>query len=168
MSDLRSLIPFGRTSLAARGDFDPFNGLREQMDQLFDDWGRVWPARPTMLATMGSAFNIPKVDVVETDKGIELTAELPGFKQEDVSLDIDDGVLTIKAEHSEKKEERDEKKQYHLIERSTGSFMRRLTLPFKADAGKAEAILENGLLRVKVPRLERAEGKKRQIPVKAK
>lgn len=168
MSDLRSLIPFGRTGLAARGDFDPFNGLREQMDHLFDDLGRSWPARPAMFTKTGSSFLIPKVDVAETDKGLELTAELPGFRQEDVELDIHDGALTIKAERSEKKEEKDEKKQYHLIERSTGSFLRRLALPFEADAGKAEARLENGLLRVTVPRLEKAETAKHQIPVKGR
>ncbi|UZW57112.1 Hsp20/alpha crystallin family protein [Sphingobium sp. JS3065] len=165
MTDFRSLIPFGRSTIFRSG-FDPFTDLRKEMDRLSDDFGRGW------LTTSGDGgsrgFNLPRVDIAETDKGLELTAELPGFDEQDVSLDVQDDVLTIKAEHKEDREEKDEKKNYHLIERSRGSYLRRVALPFEADADKASAHLEKGLLKVIVPRLATEQSKPRQIPVGSK
>lgn len=164
MADFRSLIPFGRTGLA-RGGYDPFVGFRQEMDRLLEDFGSTLPAAFT---SGKGGFLLPKVDVAETDAGLELTAELPGFDEKDVSLDINEGVLTIKAEHKEEREEKDEKKHYHLVERSQGTFLRRLSLPFEADAGKATAHIDKGLLKVSVPRLATAEKKPTSIPVGSK
>ena len=161
MADYRSLIPFGRRSLL-RGGFDPFSSFRDEMDRLLEDFGQ---SLPTPAESKGGGFLVPKIDVAETDAGLELTAELPGFEEKDVSLDIHEGVLTIKAEHSEERKEDDEKKKYHLVERRRGSFLRRLALPFEADPDKAEAHLENGLLKVSVPRLATPEKQPRSIPV---
>jgi len=74
-------------------------------------------------------------------------------------------VLTIKAEHKEEREEKDEKKHYHLVERTQGTFLRRFSLPFEADADKAAAHLEKGLLKVTVPRLATEQKKPKSIPV---
>ncbi|WP_375194366.1 Hsp20/alpha crystallin family protein [Sphingobium sp.] len=164
MTDYRSLIPFGRGNLL-RGGFDPFADFRKEMDRLVEDFGRGWPSAP---AGDGKAFLIPKVDIAETDAGLEMTAELPGFDEKDVSLDIHEGMLTIRAEHRDEREEKDDKKHYHLVERSQGSFLRRFALPFEADADKASAHLEKGLLKVVVPRLATEAKKPRQIPVGAK
>ena len=164
MADMRSLIPFGRGALA-RGGYDPFSGFREEMDRLLEDFGRGLPA---VLGSGKGAFVVPKVDIAETDNGLELTVELPGFDEKDVSLDIHDGVLTIKAEHKEEREEKDEKKHYHLVERSQGTFLRRFSLPFEADADKATAHLEKGLLKVAVPRLAAPEKKPKSIPIGAR
>lgn len=165
MADSRSLSPFGRGALA-RGGYDPFSGFRQEMNRMMEDFGRSWPSLGSGEA--GTSFLVPKVDVAETDAGLELTAELPGFDEKDVSLDIHDGVLTIKAQHEEQKEKKDEKKQYHLIERSTGSFLRRFVLPFAADADKASAHLEKGLLKVSVPRLATPDKQPKQIPISKK
>jgi len=164
MADFRSLIPFGRTGLA-RGGYDPFSGFRQEIDKLLEDFGTSLPAAFT--AEKGG-FLLPKVDVAETEAGLEMTAELPGFDEKDVSLDIQEGVLTIKAEHKEEHEEKDEKKHYHLVERRQGSFLRRFTLPFEADADKAEAHIDKGLLKVSVPRLATSEKKPKSIPVGSK
>ena len=161
MTDFRSLIPFGRGSML-RGGFDPFTDFRKEMDRLVDDFGRGWPS---LSAADARGFLLPKVDVAETDAGLELTAELPGFDDKDVSLDIHEGILTIKAEHKEEHEEKDEKKHYHLVERSQGSFLRRFNLPFEPDADKASAHLDKGLLKVVVPRIATEAKKPRQIPV---
>lgn len=161
MADFRSLIPFGRGALAP-GRYDPFTGFRQEMDRLLEDFGQ---GLPTAFSSSKNGFQIPKLDVAETDAGLELTAELPGFDDKDVSLDIQDGVLTIKAEHKEEREEKDEKKHYHLIERSQGTFLRRLALPFEADADKASAQLEKGLLKVTVPRLAKSEKNPKTIPI---
>lgn len=166
MANYRSLIPFGSRSLFGGGT-DPFSSLRDEMDRLLVDFGRSWPSATTQAGEQKN-FLLPKVDVAETDAGLELTAELPGFDEKDVSLDIQDGVLTIKAEHKTEHEEKDEKKHYHLIERSQGSFLRRLALPFEADADKASAHLDKGLLKVVVPRLAAEEKKPKSIPVGTK
>jgi len=164
MTDFRSLIPFGRSNIFRSG-FDPFADLRKEMDRLSDDFGRGW-------LTSGDddsrSFLLPKVDIAETDGGLELTAELPGFDEKDVSLDVQNGILTIKAEHKEDREEKDEKKNYHLIERKRGNYLRRVALPFEADADKASAHLEKGILKVVVPRLATEASKPRQIPIGSK
>jgi len=160
MATVRSLIPFGRSSLVRAG-YDPFAGFRQEMDRMLEEIGRGVPS--ALVDDKG--FIIPKVDVAESDAGLELTAELPGFDEKDVSLDIHEGVLTIKAEHKEAREEKDEKKHFHLVERSQGTFLRRFALPFEADANKASAHLDKGLLKVTVPRLATAEKKPTAIPV---
>ena len=162
MARFRSLIPFDlRSSTRA---FDPFEGMRQEMDRLLEEFGRAVPAQ-----NQGrDAFLLPKVDVAETDSGIELTAELPGFEEKDVSVDLHDGVLTIKAEHSDEREEKDDERRWHVIERSHGSFMRRFSLPFEADADKVAAHLDNGVLTVSVPRLAVEEKKPKKIAVSKK
>lgn len=168
MADFRSIVPFGRTSLS-RGGFDPFAGFRQEMDRLLEDFGRSWPGASGREGRgEGGGFMLPKVDVAETEQGLELTAELPGFDEKDVTLDIQEGVLTIKAEHQEEREEKDEKKHYHLVERSQGSFMRRFSLPFEADADKATADMSRGVLKVTVPRLATPEKQPKKIPVGGK
>ena len=164
MADFRSIIPFGRTGLA-RGGHDPFSGFRQEMDRLLEDFGRGLPAAFT---NEKGGFLVPKVDVAETEAGLELTAELPGFDEKDVALDIHDGVLTIKAEHKDEREEKDEDKHFHLVERSKGTFLRRFALPFEADADKAEAHIDKGLLKVSVPRLGAEEKKPKSIPIGSK
>ena len=161
MARFPSLIPLGRGSLIRRG-YHPLFGFGDEMDRMLQD---LEHGMPPASAQRNDGFLIPKVDVAETDAGLELTAELPGFEEKDVSLDIHDGVLTIKAEHKEEREEKDEKKHYHLLERSQGTFLRRLALPFEADVDKASAHLEHGLLKVTVPRLATAEKKPKTIPV---
>lgn len=164
--DLKTLSPFGlATDLARPGaDVDPFVSLRREMDRMFADFARGWGAPTT---TMPASFLAPRVDVAETDKGLELTAELPGVDYKDIDLDLTDGVLTLKAEHREEKDETDEKKQYHLVERATGTFLRRFALPFAPDVDKIEATFEKGLLKVMVPRAAPPEKPANKIEIKA-
>ena len=106
------------------------------------------------------------MDVAETEKGLEVTAELPGIDQKDIKLDFADGILTQKTAHKEEKESTDEKKHYQLVERSHGSFMRRLAVPFEPDADKVEASFDKGVLRVIVPRSAAAERSISKIAIK--
>ena len=159
----RSLIPFGR-ALPARQDDDPFGSLRREMDRMFDDFGRGWPAFSGVDAgTRG--FLSPKVDIAETEKGLELIAELPGVDEKDIDLELADGVLTLKAEHKTHREEKDEKKRYHLVERVEGSFMRRFQLPFDVDEDRIEAHFDKGVLHLFVPRSAAAEKSVRKIAI---
>jgi HSP20 family protein len=161
----RSLMPFGRsTGLSRSGsDRDPFTSLRHEMDRMFEDFTRDW----NLPGSLGSGgFLSPKVNVAETERGLELTAELPGVDEKDIDLNLSNGVLTLKAEHGAEKEEKDEKKQFHVVERSYGTFLRRFALPFEADNDRIEASFEKGVLKVMVPRSPAAAQQSRRIEIK--
>ena len=103
----------------------------------------------------------PAVDIHEGDKEITLKADLPGIKKEDVHLDIDDGVITLKGERKFEKE--DKQDNYHRIERSYGSFHRSFTLPSTVDRDKIKAKYSSGILEITLPKTE--EAKPKSIPV---
>ena len=107
----------------------------------------------------GRGFTLtPHVDVKETDKEIVVEAELPGMAEKDISLALQDGVLTIRGE---KKHEYDEEKEnYRVMERRYGSFQPSLRLPDRVDENKVE-----GVLKVIVPKRSEAIGKARTIPI---
>ena len=160
--DMKSMMPFGRSVSPARsgGEADPFAMMRREMDRMFESFSRDWG-----MPAVAGGFASPKVDVAETDKGLEISAELPGIDQRDIQLDLADGILTIKAEHKEEKEEKDEKKHYHLVERSQGTYLRRFAIPFEPEADKVDASFANGVLKVMVPRSKAAEKKVKKIKI---
>ena len=96
----------------------------------------------------------PAVDIVENDKELLLSADLPGVKLEDVEVKIEDGTLTLSG--SRKFENEDNKNGYHRIERSFGAFHRAFSLPESVDATKVAAGFENGVLKVTLPKKELA------------
>ena len=106
---------------------------------------------------------VPVVDVLEDEKEYLIKAELPEVVKEDVRVVVDKGRLTISGERKLEKKEGDGAK-YHRVERSYGSFLRSFTLPENADAEKVEAEFKDGLLRVRVAKVEQAQP--RQIEVK--
>ena len=160
--NIKSLIPFGFGSMPARGT-DPFGDLRREMDRLFDDFTKGW----TLPEMPGAGFLTPRVNLAETETGLEMTAELPGIDQKDIELDITDGVMTLKAECRGEKEEKDEMKKHHLVERTSGTYLRRFPLPFAAAEDKVEATFDKGVLKVVVPRAAAAEKPVSKIEVKA-
>lgn len=156
--NLRSLIPVGRERSVARSD-NPFMSLQREIDRLFDDFTRGFPTLPSL----GTTELLPSMDVTETDKQIEITAELPGLEEKDVQVNVADNVLTIRGEKKAEKEEKD--KAYRLVERSYGSFVRSLELPEGVNADAIKASIEKGVLKVTVPKPAPAQVKK--IDVKA-
>jgi HSP20 family protein len=156
--DLRTLMPFGRRELAA-GD-DPFAAMRREMDRLFDEMGRGgWPGRGAGPATLA-----PRVDVKETEQAIEVHAELPGVAEKDIELQLADGVLTLRGEKRQEREEKD--KGFYLAERSYGSFLRQIPLPVEIEADKVEARFDKGVLSVVLPKAAPAAGRTRRIEIK--
>jgi HSP20 family protein len=161
---MRNLVPWRRQSremTTSQGTDDPFYGLWQDVNRVFDDFfseGDMVPSRS------GRAFS-PTVDVVESDSAIEVMAELPGLDEKDVEISLGRDQLTIRGE---KKQEREEKRQgFSRLERSYGSFSRTITLPHDlVDADKAEARFEKGVLTVKLPKQENAPQLSRRIPVK--
>jgi len=108
---------------------------------------------------------MPAVDVVESDKAYELTAELPGMDKKNIEVKVVDGGLIIKGEKQEEKEEK--KKDYYLQERNFGSFERSFGLPEGVDADKIEASLKKGVLTVTLPKKPEAQKPAKKIEVKA-
>ncbi len=151
----------------------PFESFRREVDRLFDDFGMSfrWPfgrslfaAEPLFRRELTWA-KMPAVDVVETEKGYEITADLPGMEEKNIEVKVTDGVLTMKGERQEEKEEK--KKDYYLQERSFGSFQRSFELPESVDPEKIEASFKKGVLTVKLPKKPEAQKPVKKIEVKA-
>ena len=99
----------------------------------------------------------PRVDIRETDDALLLEAELPGVKKEDVTLEVKDGVLALTGERRYEKEVDDE--QIHRIERVYGRFSRSFSLPRNVNTEQVEAQMDDGMLRVRLSKLESAKPK---------
>lgn len=165
--DIKSLTPIGRERSIVPAAFAPLGSLQQEIDRLFDDFGRnffdlgrgSFPSLPGL----GSTEIAPRTNVSETDKAIEITAELPGLEEKDVEIYFADDVLTIRGERKSEKEEKD--KNYRVFERSYGAFARSLALPPGTDPNKIKANLQKGVLKVIVEKPEPKIAKK--IEVKA-
>lgn len=152
----------------------PFENLRQEIDRLFDEFdGGFWrtPFRSSMFdiapsRSGGGGFAaLPAVDVSETDKAYEITAELPGMDEKNVEVKVASGLLTIKGEKEEDKEEK--KKDYYRRERSFGSFERSFQVPESVDPDKIEASFKKGVLSVTLPKSPEAQKAEKKIAVKA-
>jgi len=106
----------------------------------------------------------PRVDIAETDKAYTVKAELPAVEKKDVSISIDSGLLTIKGERKQEKEEKG--KRFHRTERVYGSFIRSFRFPDDIDEEKIEADFKDGILRISLPKSEKAKQKIKSISVK--
>jgi HSP20 family protein len=149
-------------------DSDPFLPLRRQISRLFDDFfsSPMFPRMPMMppLATAAVVVT-PQIEVSETDKEIQITAELPGIDPKDVDVTLVDDVLTIRGEKQAQQE--DKERDYHLTERSYGTFARYLRLPFHADPQQVRASFKDGVLTLTIPKPEEAQQKVHRIAVSA-
>lgn len=105
----------------------------------------------------------PSCNVSETNEEYRIEAELPGVKQEDLEVNIDERVLTLRGERREEKEEKG--KKYHRVESSYGSFTRSFTLPDDASEDEIAAEYKDGLLIVRIPRIEPKESKARSVEI---
>jgi len=152
-----SLIPVGRERSAFA---QPFVSLQREIDRLFEDFGRGLPSFAGGNGGNGGAL-VPSTDVTETDKEIEITAELPGLEEKDVQVNFADGVLTIRGEKKAEKEEKD--KNYRLVERSYGAFERSIALPDGVKPEDVKATIAKGVLTVKVPKPAPAQAKKIEV-----
>lgn len=151
----------------------PVTNLRREIDRLFDDfpWGSWRLPSPRSLFDVAPAWRgemgfgkVPAVNVVDTEKAYEVTAELPGMDEKNVEVKLANGVLTIKGEKKEEKEEKN--KDYHVSERRYGSFQRSFTVPDGVDEDKIEATFKNGVLTVSLPKTAEAQKKEKQIAIK--
>jgi HSP20 family protein len=105
----------------------------------------------------------PEVDISEDDQGYLLKADLPEMKKDDVRVTVEDGILSVSGERKCQKE--DQKKKFHRIERSFGTFRRSFTLPEDADSTKVTAEFRDGVLKVHLPTTPVARSKATQVKV---
>jgi len=160
-------------SSAAAETWTPFENLRREVDRLFDDFdgGFFRPFRRP-------AFDIapfwrreakwpamPAVDVSDTEKAYDITADLPGMDEKNIEVKVSDGILTIKGEKQDEKEEK--KKDYYVRERNFGSFERSFQVPEGVDADKIDASFKKGVLTVTLPKKPEAQKAAKKIDVKA-
>lgn len=156
--DFKSLMPFGRRDIAE----DPFTAMRREMDRMFEEMTKSFSlVRPAF----GMGVMAPRVDMRETDTAVEIQAELPGVTEQDIEVQLADGILTLKGE---KKQEREEKeKGYYLMERSYGSFLRQIPIPVEVEEDKVEAKFDKGVLSVVLPKKPETQTKTKKIEIKA-
>jgi HSP20 family protein len=159
--NLKSLIPVGRGRVSpwAR-TYDPFTSLQREVERVFEDFARGFPTFAAATTEL-----TPKMDVTETEKEYELTAELPGLEEKDVEVNVTDNVLTIRGEKKAEKEQKD--KNYRTVERNYGSFARSVELPEGIDPDAIKATITKGVLKVTVPKPAPAVAKKVEIKAAA-
>jgi HSP20 family protein len=143
-----------------RGE-DTLRTLFQEVQKTFEDFSRRSP-----FARFSSDILSPKIDVAESKDAIEVTAELPGVDEKDVDVTLADDVLTIRGEKKSEREEHDKDKNWHVVERSYGSFSRAIPLPFEPDATKVEAKFDKGVLRIHLPKSEEVTKKEQKIEIK--
>ncbi len=138
--------------------FREFERMRRDMDRLWDSFFEVAPRR------RGEERGewLPSLDVSETKNELVVKAEVPGMDAKDIDISLSDGVLTIKGEKKQEKEEKEA--DYHLVERSYGAFTRSIQLPKEVQGDKIHASYKDGILRVTLPKSE--EAKKKDIKIK--
>jgi HSP20 family protein len=152
----------------------PLENLHREIDRMFDDFGRGmfrWPfgrpspdIEPFWRSAMGGAM-APAADLVEKEKGYEISVELPGLDEKHIDIRLASGTLTIRGEKHEEKEEK--QKDYYLSERRYGSFQRSFRVPEGVDADKIEARYAKGVLSVTLPKSAEAQKKEKTIAIKA-
>lgn len=138
--------------------------LHREVDRLFEELSRGghWPFRG-IAANNGKIA--PRIDISETDKEIEVTADLPGVDEKDIDVKLVDEILTIKGE--KKSEVEKTEKDFHLVERSYGSFERSTRLPSEVDADKVKAVFKQGVLKITLPKTHSEKSKLRKIAISA-
>lgn len=141
---------------------DIFSAMRGEMDKVFQHFERGFARWPTLFE-QGSLTLVPELDVRENTTSITVEAELPGVAEKDISVTLANGVLTIKGEKKQEMEEKSE--NYHLSERSYGSFARSLRLPDTIDESKLEAKFDKGVLKITAAKKPEAVKAERKIEI---
>lgn len=142
--------------------WDPFRELEEVHNRLasfFDSGTRTRDREESILTTAWA----PLVDILEDDKSYTLKVELPEMKREDIKVSVENGILTISGERLREQEQ--ENRKYHRVERAFGSFIRNFTLPQSVDPGKVNATYRDGVLHVNVEKAEHTRPQSIEVKV---
>jgi HSP20 family protein len=154
----------GLTRWEPSARWNPWRELEDMEKRLSTIFGRApittsGEKKETIAVTEWS----PLVDISEDDKEYVVKAELPEMKKEEIKINVLDDVLSISGERKYEKEEKG--KKYHRVERAYGNFMRSFTLPEDADGSKVNAEYKDGVLKVHLPKSEKAKPKSIEVKV---
>ncbi|HLG18445.1 MAG TPA: Hsp20/alpha crystallin family protein [Bdellovibrionota bacterium] len=164
---LPNVIPILRESQAPRkrfGEESPFFAMPRLMSRMFDELYRDFMPTQFRYMTESVEAYTPKIDVKDTEKDIQVLAELPGVDEKDIEISLTNETLTIKGEKKSEVEEK--RKDYYWAERAYGSFYRSIPLPCEVKADKAEAVFKKGVLSVLLPKTDAAKTERKTIHLK--
>ena len=138
-----------------------FRSLTDRFNRIFGSGSASTPARREREEELSLGAWMPPVDIAEEKDRIVLTAELPGFKENEIEIQMEGNVLTLRGERKFEEENKD--RNYYRIERAYGQFVRSFTLPNNVDRENVKAMFRDGILEIELPKRE--EAKPRQIKV---
>ncbi len=136
--------------------FDPFRdavSFQNRMNRFFEPFLRT--------STEDYGSWLPAVDIREDGEAIRLQAEIPGLKQEDIEIHIENNILTLKGERKQENEVMEQ--DYHRVERSYGSFSRSFSLPTSVNSEKIQAVYKDGILDITLPKSESSKSRKIKV-----
>jgi len=156
----RSLTPPFMSDFAREVD-----QLQESIHRMFDKPFTLGATRFPRIETLAW---VPPVEIMECETEIVMAFELPGLDKEDVTIEIDDGVITLRGEKKSELTEEDEKKEFFLKERSYGLFERSFSLPPTVNVERVAAVFEKGVLRITLPKSEVEKPRGREIAIQVR
>lgn len=142
------------TRYTRRNPWSDLDQLTNRLTRMFDS---DWPQ-----PSSGGDW-VPAVNVEETGTELVLTAELPGMSRDDVEIELENNILTVRGEKDETRSEESDERRYHLWERRYGAFQRSFTLPRTVDGESISAEFENGILTIHMPKAAEAKGRRIEI-----
>ncbi|NHN38413.1 Hsp20 family protein [Pseudomaricurvus alcaniphilus] len=157
-----------------QGDQLPVQQLHQQFDRLFEDVCNAF-GMPSLGASVArqpwSGTGLvgsyrPQIDVSGDDRQYEITLDVPGLGEDDLSIEVKGDVLMINGQKEEKNEHKD--KHFYRVERSYGAFQRTLSLPADANADAIKANLKDGVLTLQIPRFEGEQEEVRRIAISSR
>jgi len=146
--------------------WDPFQDLRNAQEEMAQ-MGQMSPMLAHALGLHSQQANarasawVPALDISERKDAYLVTVELPGVEADDLEITMEDGLLTIQGERQFTSESSEQ--QFHRVERRYGAFRRSITLPAHVMAEGIQALVDNGVLQVLVPKMEEAKPKRIQV-----
>lgn len=143
---IKDLIPWKKRVPDQVQETTPFSSLQQRMDRLFDEFWQDSGMAPFRAPSGPWAAFSPSIDIIETDKTVEIQAELPGMDEKDIEVTLSGRTLTISGEKREDKEEKGG--NYTYTERSYGSFQRTVTLPENVQDEPSKAVFRRGVLHI--------------------
>ena len=145
-------------ALAGPGD-EPFFQLHREMNRLFDDFFSDFGASSFLAPSGQNGARAIHLDVKDKGKTLEIEAELPGVAEDDIDVELNDNLLTIRGER------KDEEEKEGVSRRSYASFQRSMSLPFDVDPDAVEAKFKNGVLKLTLPKPPELEARTKKIAV---
>lgn len=164
----RTTLPMKAADTAPRrwDPFQMFEAFQDELDRVWRRPGLMWPTAfpPSFRSAGGPGMAwAPRMDAYEKDNNLIVKAELPGIHKEDVQVELDDGNLVIRGESRAESEVKEQ--NFYRMERSVGTFYRRLPLPFEVQPDQIQANMRDGVLEVRIPRPAGTKSSAKKIPV---